>query len=131
MNRRMILYTLGKLMQIEAILLVVPLAVGGIYGENVLSFVITALSAAGIGTLFVLISPPRTRVIYAKEGFIIVALAWLFLSALGALPFYLSREIPNYVDAFFETVSGFTTTGASILPDPSSLSHGTAFWRAG
>ncbi len=77
-----------------------------------------------------LIFRKRNDVIYAREGFAIVALSWVSLSAAGALPFFLSREIPSYIDAFFETVSGFTTTGASILGDVETLSHGMLFWRS-
>ncbi|MFR4008396.1 MAG: TrkH family potassium uptake protein [Christensenellales bacterium] len=73
---------------------------------------------------------PKDRLIYAKEGFVIVALAWMALSAVGALPFVISREIPSFADAFFETVSGFTTTGASILTDVESMSCGLLFWRS-
>ena len=76
------------------------------------------------------LSRPKNRVIYAKEGFIITTLSWLLLSGIGALPFYLSGEIPSYIDAFFETVSGFTTTGASILPNVEVLSRGLLFWRS-
>ena len=67
---------------------------------------------------------------FAKEGLVTVALSWMVLSLVGALPFFLSGEIPNYIDSVFETVSGFTTTGATILKDPAVLSHGTMFWRS-
>ena len=73
---------------------------------------------------------PNNNVIYSKEGFIIVTLAWLVLSLVGCLPFYLSGQIPSFIDAFFETVSGFTTTGASILNDPSLMDKGLLFWRS-
>ncbi len=73
---------------------------------------------------------PRNHVIYAKEGFATVALAWIIMSAIGALPFVISGEIPSYVDAWFETVSGFTTTGSSIVTDVEALSHGILFWRS-
>jgi len=76
------------------------------------------------------LSRPKSRVIYAKEGFAITSLAWLSLSAIGALPFFLSGQIPSYIDAFFETVSGFTTTGASILPQVEVLDRGLLFWRS-
>jgi trk system potassium uptake protein TrkH len=77
-----------------------------------------------------LLIKPKNRVIYAKEGFVIVAFAWLLLSGIGALPFVISGEIPSYIDAFFETVSGFTTTGASILTNVEKMSHGLLFWRS-
>ena len=73
---------------------------------------------------------PKNQIIYAKEGFAVVSAAWILLSAVGALPFWLSQEIPFYLDAFFETVSGFTTTGASILPAVEDLSLSLVFWRS-
>jgi len=132
MNRRMILHMVGRILQIEAALLLLPLLTALIYTEwNVsLSFLATIAVAAGIGTLFTLIGKTRDRTIFAREGFIIVAFAWIFMSAIGALPFVFSREIPSFVDAFFETVSGFTTTGASILTDVEAMSHGLLFWRS-
>lgn len=127
----MIMYTLGRIMRIEAVLLVIPMAVALFYREAAfLYFAVTAVGAALFGIALTALAHPRTQVIYARDGFIIVSLAWLFLSLFGALPFTLSGEIPSYADAFFETVSGFTTTGASILPDPGVLSHGIVFWRS-
>ena len=73
---------------------------------------------------------PKNKLIYAKEGFVIVALSWFVLSLFGALPFFLSGEIPNYIDGFFEVVSGFTTTGSSILTDVEGMSNGLLFWRS-
>ena len=131
MNRRMILYVIGQIVRLEAVLLVLPLAVSLIYGEgDAVSFAVTALTALIIGQLLIWIGKPSNQRIYAKEGFITVAFAWIALSAIGALPFVISGEIPNYIDAFFETVSGFTTTGASILQNVESLSHGALFWRS-
>lgn len=132
MNRRMILHTVGRLLQIEALLLLLPLLTALLYAEwtGALSFLATVAIAAGIGTVFTLIGKNRDRTMFAREGFIIVALAWIFMSAIGALPFVFSREIPSFIDAFFETVSGFTTTGASILIDVEAMSHGLLFWRS-
>ncbi len=131
MNRRMVCSVLGKMVLAEAILLLLPFAVSLIYGERcATSFLVTILLAATIGLALIALFPPRDRVIYAKEGFVIVALSWIAVSAIGALPFYFSREIPAYVDAFFETVSGFTTTGASILTNVEAMSHGLLFWRS-
>ncbi len=131
MNRRMILYTLGRIMLLEAALMLLPLAVTLIYREGqAVQFAVTAAAAAAFGLLLCFFSKPRTRVIYAKDGFLLVALAWLLLSLFGAAPFVMTGEIPSFVDAFFETVSGFTTTGASILSDPAALSHGSLFWRS-
>ncbi len=132
MNRRMIFFMVGRLLQIEALLLVLPLVTSLIYGEGavVLSFLAAFAIAAGLGTLLTLLGRTKDRTIFAREGFIIVAFAWLLMSAIGALPFVFSREIPSFVDAFFETVSGFTTTGSSILTDVEAMSHGLLFWRS-
>lgn len=131
MNRRLILYFTGRLVFIEAALMVLPLIVSAIYKEDCyLSFLLVILISLVLGALLTSLSNPRDKTIYAREGFIIVALSWVTFSAIGALPFVISGEIPSYVDAFFETVSGFTTTGASILTDVEALSHGALFWRS-
>ena len=117
--------------KIEALLLVPSILCAAIYREScILPLFITALIALVAGTLIKTATHEKSDVFYAREGFFTVALAWVCLSALGALPFYLSGEIPSYIDAFFETVSGFTTTGASILTDVESMSHGLLFWRS-
>ena len=122
---------IGQIIKLEAVLLVLPLAVSIIYRERcALSFLITALASLFVGFAVTLISKPGNRLIYAKEGLVIVALAWLALSAIGAVPFVLSGEVRSYADAFFETVSGFTTTGASVLTDIEGMSHGLLFWRS-
>ena len=122
---------IGQIIKLEAVLLVLPLAVSIIYRERcALSFLITALASLFVGFAVTLISKPGNRLIYAKEGFVIVALAWLALSAIGAVPFVLSGEVRSYADAFFETGSGFTTTGASVLTDIEGMSHGLLFWRS-
>lgn len=131
MNRRMILYMVGQMIRLEAILLILPLIVSLIYREACYSaFLITALITFVIGSAVVVICKPDNKIVYAREGFAIVALSWILLSVFGALPFVISREIPGFVNAFFETVSGFTTTGASILTDVEALSHGILFWRS-
>ncbi len=131
MNRRMIVHVLGHIITLEAVLMLLPLIVSFIYREScAVSFMITIALALIIGPLLRLVSKPRNKVMYAKEGFFIVSLAWIFMSLIGALPFFISREIPNYIDAFFEVVSGFTTTGASILTDVESMSCGLLFWRS-
>ena len=130
MNKRMIIYMLGRIALVEAVLLVLPLLCALIYGENTLAaFLIAIAVAIGFGLLCSL-AKPKDKTIYAREGFVIVALAWILLSAIGALPFYISGEVPYYYDAFFETVSGFTTTGASILRNVEAISKGLLFWRS-
>lgn len=131
MNHRMIVNTIGKMVLLEAGLLLLPLATALVYGEScAVDFLITVGISAAVGLLLVRTVRPRSSVIYAREGFVICAVTWLVFSAIGALPFVLSGEIPNYIDAIFETVSGFTTTGASILTDVESMSHGMLLWRS-
>lgn len=132
MNRKMVFYMIGQMIKLEAVLLVLPLLVSLIYREHetALSFLITIGIALVLGFALTLIFRTKNRVIYAKEGFVIVALTWLALSAVGCLPFIISGEIPSFFDAFFETVSGFTTTGASVVIDVESMSHGILFWRS-
>lgn len=131
MNIKMVCYMLGRIVSLEALLLVIPAICSLIYKESsVYAFLITIAVAAVLGIILSLIGKTKNRAIYAKEGFVIVALAWILLSAVGALPFFISRDIPSYVDAFFETVSGLTTTGASIMPDVESATRGILFWRS-
>ena len=127
----MILNTVGLMLKVEAALLLLPAIAALIYGESCLwSILISAAISLAAGFALTLLSKPKTQVIYAREGFITVALAWVAVSAVGALPFWISREIPSYIDAFFETVSGFTTTGASILENVEVMSRGLLFWRS-
>ncbi len=132
MNRRMVLNMVGQIVRLEAALLALPALVSLLYGESrpMWAFLATAAVALVLGTAATVIVRPRNRTIYAREGFVIVALAWIAVSALGALPFVISGDIPHYTDAFFETVSGFTTTGSSILTDVEALSRGALFWRS-
>ena len=129
MNYRMIAFILGRVLLILAALMLLPLVTALVYGESVLPFVVTILLTALCGGVLLLIRP-KTREIYAREGFSCVGLSWLAMSLLGSLPFVIGGDIPRFVDAFFETVSGFTTTGASILNDIESLSRSGLFWRS-
>ena len=129
MNYRMIAFILSRVLLILAALLLLPLLTALVYGESVLPFVVTILVTAACGGVLLLFRP-RSREIYAREGFTCVGLSWLAMSLLGSLPFVISGDIPRFVDAFFETVSGFTTTGASILNDIESLSRSGLFWRS-
>ena len=132
MNYKMIFSTLGKVLKIEALLLLFPIIASLCYLEwNVAIFIGASLLLSLIlGYALTLIFKPKTTTIYAKEGFITVAFAWVFISIISALPFYFTKEIPSFIDALFETVSGFTTTGASILQNPETLSHGLLFLRS-
>ncbi len=130
MNYRVISYILGWVLAIEGLFLAVSAAVGGMYGERTaLSFLYAALICAALGVPAIL-KKPRRMAFFMKEGFVTVALCWIVLSIFGALPFVFSGEIPRFTDALFETVSGFTTTGASVVPDVEVLSHCTLFWRS-
>lgn len=131
MNRRMVLSMVGKVVLLEAALMVPALITSVVYKEACIADFAVAIGVSlAVGCLLTFAFKPSSNVIFAKEGFVIVALSWLALSAIGALPFYFSREIPSYIDAFFETASGFTTTGASILTDIESMSRGLLFWRS-
>lgn len=130
MNTKMIRYIICKMLGAEAGLLLIPALVGAIYQESgAIHFVTTA---AVLVILYLLggRKRPEQTTIYGKEGLVIVSLAWILWSVFGALPFFLSGSIPNYVDAFFETVSGFTTTGSSILTDVEALPQCMLFWRS-
>lgn len=129
MNRRMICRVLGLILACEAALLILPTVAGLCYGESVTHFLITMALSGALGVLLTRVKP-YSDVIYAKDGFVVVSLGWVLMSMIGALPFVLSGDIPNYIDALFETVSGFTTTGASILEDVEGLSRGCMFWRS-
>lgn len=130
MNNQYIKYTLGAVIFLEGILLLVSSLVAIIYKEYVFW---TYLFVGVIALVFGLLLKRKKPVInnfYAKEGFVIVALSWIILSFIGAVPFYLTKEIPNFIDALFEVVSGFTTTGSSILPEVEALSKASLFWRS-
>lgn len=118
-------------MLFEAALLMIPLAVSFVFGEScAVAFIISVLIALVPGLALTLLCRGAQKDIFIREGLAIVALSWVCISAVGALPFVISGEIPSYIDAFFETVSGFTTTGASILTDVESMSRGLLFWRS-
>lgn len=129
MNYRMLRYLLGCILLIEAILLLLPLATAMIYKEDILPFVYTICMLLVISVPCVILKPKNTS-IYAREGFVCVSAAWILLSVFGALPFVFSGVIPNFIDALFETVSGFTTTGASILTAVEGLPRSILFWRS-
>lgn len=131
MNRRMVLYIVGQMIKLEAVLMLLPLFVAVIYKNSCFTaLLITIAIALVLGYLLTTVFKPSNRLIFAKEGFVVVALSWIILSAIGALPFVISGEIPSFADAFFETVSGFTTTGSSILTDVEAMSEGLLFWRS-
>ena len=131
MNKRIIIYILGWVLIIEAAAMQIGTITSLIYGEHeALYFLFTGIGCAILGLLAVKVKKPKNMVLYQKAGFAATALSWIVLSLAGCLPFWLSGEIPSFIDAFFETVSGFTTTGATILTDVESLSHGMLMWRS-
>ena len=129
MNRRMNCRVLGLLLLCLAVLMILPTIAGLWYGESVSHFLITMALTGAVGFIMTRVKP-HSSVIYAKDGFVIVGLGWILMSLFGALPFVISGDIPNYIDAVFETVSGFTTTGASILENVEEMSQGCLFWRS-
>lgn len=130
MNRSIIRYILASVLEFEALFLILPCIVAIIYKEeSFYSFLGVMIFCFVIGWLGKL-KKPKMDQFYAREGFVTVSLSWIILSIMGALPFYLSGEIPSYVDALFETISGFTTTGSSVLSNVEALSHSALFWRS-
>lgn len=130
MNYKMVFNTVGTLLRVEAALMLLPLAVSFYYKEN-LSWVYGVVMAILLAVSFIMRAPKlETRRIYAREGFVIVALSWVLLSFFGSLPFVISGAIPSMIDAFFETVSGFTTTGSTILVQIDALPKSILFWRS-
>ena len=132
MNFSIIVFILGNILKVEGILLVCPMLVSLIYKEepkNIFSFLIVIITLLVLGTICTA-KKPKKMGMQAKDGFIIVSLSWIILSFFGALPFVISGEIPSLIDAFFETSSGFTTTGSSILSSVEDLSHSMLFWRS-
>ena len=130
MNIRIISYIIGWVLNCEAACLLLPLVCAFIYDEPcamVFAMCIALCLLAGVALTF---KPPVKRSMYSREGFITVALSWIVISLFGALPFYFSGYIKNFIDAVFETVSGFTTTGASILTDVEVLPKSLLFWRS-
>ena len=129
MNYRMIAYLSGVIILIEAGFMLLPALVALVYGEASGIWFLVTLAASAVLGLVLMRLKPANRDLYAKDGFVITALAWILISLIGAAPFTLSGQIPFYLDAVFEMVSGFTTTGASILPNVELLDNCMNFWR--
>ena len=130
MNFGIIGYILGWVINIVSAAMLLPWIVSLIYGESCgIIFLVCALVFGALGSLIVRRKPKNTA-FFAREGFLVVSLSWIVISIIGAIPFVVSGEIPNIIDAMFEMVSGFTTTGSSILTDIEALSHCVLFWRS-
>lgn len=135
MSYRSVMYVVGRIFIILGLLLLLPLLVCVYYSLNgfeetsYMSFFIPSVLLVAIGSVFQIFKPKQIR-IYAREGFVICGLSWILMSVFGAIPFILSGSIPSFIDAFFETASGFTTTGATILTEIHSLPKSILFWRS-
>lgn len=131
MNKRSIIYILGWVLIVEAVAMQIGTITSLIYGEKeAWYFVLTGVVSAILGVLAIKVKKPKNMVLYQKAGFAATALSWILLSLVGCMPFWLSGEIPHFIDAFYETVSGFTTTGSTILNDVEALSKGMLMWRS-
>ncbi len=130
MNQSIIIYMLGWIMNIEALLLLLPVATAVVYGEQIWVCYLSVAAICAVLGFACTRSKPKSKIFFAKEGFVIVSLGWLVLSFFGCLPFMMSGEIPHFIDAMFEIVSGFTTTGSSILPEVEKLSKAALMWRS-
>ncbi|MBR5122422.1 MAG: TrkH family potassium uptake protein, partial [Anaerotignum sp.] len=130
MNYNMIAYLLGNILHIEGILLSVPVLVAFYYKEELsaTSFIASAVVCLIVGAVLQSREPKDKR-IYGREGFVVAAASWIIMSVFGAMPYYLTRSIPNFIDCYFEIVSGFTTTGATTLPAIEHLDNAILFWR--
>lgn len=130
MNYAVVIYVLGWVINIEAAFMGIPAITGLIYHEQEgMAFLITMACMFLVGIPIVILKPKNTD-FYIREGFATVGLCWIVMSLLGAIPFVINKDIPNYIDALFETVSGFTTTGASNLTDIEALSYSSLMWRS-
>ena len=130
MNLKIVFYYMGWVLNIEAVLMLLPCVISVIYGDGILKFFLSPMVLCLLIGWITTHKKPKDTVFYAREGFLVVSLTWVMLSFFGALPFWLSGQIPSLTDALFETISGFTTTGASILINVEGLSRGMLFWRS-
>ncbi len=131
MNLSIIIMILGSIIMLTGAFFLLPMITGLLYGEFHIALIYLGLAGACVVCGFLVrLHKPKKDTFYAKEGFVAVALSWIVMSFIGALPFKITGEIPSFTEALFETVSGFTTTGSSILTDVEALSHASLFWRS-
>lgn len=130
MNYRMIAYSIGRILIVIAATLAVPMVLSVFYGEGLVkTYLIPIMISLVLGAAASL-KAPENKSFFVREGMVIVGVSWILISVIGALPFFISGQIPNFIDAFFETVSGFTTTGSTILTDVEAMSKSLLFWRS-
>lgn len=130
MNYRMIAYSIGRILIVIAATLAVPMVLSVFYGEGLVkTYLIPIMISLVLGAAASL-KAPENKSFFVREGMVIVGVSWILISVIGALPFFISGQIPNFIDAFFETVSGFTTTGSTILADVEAMSKSLLFWRS-
>ncbi len=130
MNYRFVFYTLGMVLNVAGVCMLLPLLCALLYSEPFIPVFLISIALCFLFGIPLTVKRPSNRNMYAKEGFVIVASSWVIISIFGALPFMLSGYIPNFIDALFETVSGFTTTGASVLTNVEALPKCLLFWRS-
>ncbi len=130
MNYRMIAYITGRILTVAAATMLLPMFLSLYFHEGLAGAYLIPIAVSVLIGLIMSIKAPKNKKLYAKEGMVIVALSWIMISLIGGLPFYISGEIPSFIDCFFETVSGFTTTGSTILTDVESMSKSLLFWRS-
>lgn len=130
MNYSMIVYILGWILNFEALFLIIPLIGAIIFGDNTIPAILLTMGICAAIGMPITRKKPKESTLHSRDGYVIVSLSWIILSSFGALPFVFSGAIPNYIDALFETVSGFTTTGASILSDVEAVPKSMLLWRS-
>ena len=130
MNIKMLIYILGKVLLIEGALMLLPVTCGLIYGEGQVLYYIILSAIYMLTGFLVSFKKPKNMTIFLKDGCVATALSWILLSVCGCIPFMLTKEIPSFTDAMFETASGFSTTGASILTNVEAMSHTSLMWRS-
>ena len=130
MNRSIIIYMLGWIMNMEAIFMTLPVVTAVVYRESIGFIYLGVAAVCGLLGFMCTRKKPCTKMFFAREGFVTVSLGWIVLSFFGCMPFVISGEIPHIIDAMFEIVSGFTTTGSSIIPKVEDMSHATLMWRS-
>lgn len=130
MNYRMIAYCIGRIFMAVAATMIIPAVLSLFYNEGIFTAYLIPIAIAFVVGAAVSLRAPKNNSLYTREGMVIVALGWILISVIGALPFFISGEITSFIDCFFETVSGFTTTGSTILTDVEAMSKSLLFWRS-